>query len=600
MKSLARQGATVVVASAVALVGLSAPALAAPGVPVDPADAGKVVAWGIAGSQAVTIPAELADKKILAVDAGADYNLALDGTGAVTPWGSGTALPVALFPEEGLTDVKAVAAANENALALKRDGSVVAWGAETTGINAVPTDLGVAKAVNVNALAGMAVLSDGTVKQWGAMAAFVPLPDGLTDVVDVASGTLHSIALKSDGTVVAWGMLPGVPEITVPSEIQGHVKAIAAGRNGSAAVTDTGDVVVWGAEPLGAAPAELAEEEAVDIDMDSTVVVRTASGKVYAWGNPEDPDAPAMTDVPDELSGEKVTAVAAGVKHTVAIAAGLNATTKPTITGTPKVGQTLTAATAEFSLEPDSIATQWNAGGAPIAGATSSTLALTAAQVGKKITVTQTATKGSDKATVTSDPTAAVVAAQVASSVRATAPTIRYGATPRITVTVSPTNAAGRVDVYKGAARLGSTNAVNGRATVVLSRTALKPGKHVLSVRYAGNAATKASSTSVRLVVAKASAKVSASVATKKVVVKKTRAKVRVTVRAAGVVPTGTVAIYQGKRKVGTAKLRSNGTAVVKLKKFSKAGKVKLTVRYLGSSTVDRASKSIKVKVKKR
>ncbi|WP_262851503.1 DUF6801 domain-containing protein [Mumia quercus] len=190
--------------------------------------------------------------------------------------------------------------------------------------------------------------------------------------------------------------------------------------------------------------------------------------------------------------------------------------------------------------------------------------------------------------------------APVASSVKASAATARYGISPRVNVVVSPGKAGGKVEVRQGSRLLARTTVVNGRTTVTLPRTALKPGTHTLSVRYLGDASTKPSSTSLRLKVVKAKASVAAKVTTKKVVAGKTRAKVRVTVKASGFTPSGKVAVYHRGKKVGTATLRKNGSVVVRLKKLPKAGKGTLKVRYLGNATTGAATKTIKVSVKRR
>jgi hypothetical protein len=78
----------------------------------------------------------------------------------------------------------------------------------------------------------------------------------------------------------------------------------------------------------------------------------------------------------------------------------------PTISGTIKVGQTLTADSGTVTPEPDALAYQWYSDGDPISGATDSTYVLQGAQRHTTITVQVTASKaGYDDAGATSDPT---------------------------------------------------------------------------------------------------------------------------------------------------------------------------------------------------
>ena len=347
MKSPTRQLATTLVASAVTLGALTAPGLAAPGTPVPAKQAGKVVAWG--AELHAMVPEDIAAKHIVAVAAGDWYNLTLDSAGKVEAWGDPGRAPVNAFPAGGVRDAKAMAATTENAVVLKNDGSIIAWGAAGTGINSVPAELTNAKAVDVTGFVGLAVRADGTVATWGANSGLFPVPAELTGVVDVDAGVMHTLALKSDGTVVGWGIMGGTPpEAVAPAEIQGHVVAIGAGINTSAAVTDDGKVHVWGGE-MGTPPAELADEKVVDIAMDESIVVRTESGKVFAWGSATTPDITAMTTIPEALDGEYVSAIAAGKRHNIAIMTPMRAVSAPVITGVAKVGQTLTASDAQFS-----------------------------------------------------------------------------------------------------------------------------------------------------------------------------------------------------------------------------------------------------------
>ena len=68
-------------------------------------------------------------------------------------------------------------------------------------------------------------------------------------------------------------------------------------------------------------------------------------------------------------------------------------TPDPTVTGTPAVGQTLTAVTGTWGPWTQTFAYQWKRGGNNIAGATAATYKLTQADAGTQITVSVTATR---------------------------------------------------------------------------------------------------------------------------------------------------------------------------------------------------------------
>ncbi|PVZ52595.1 hypothetical protein [Arthrobacter sp. H-02-3] len=96
---------------------------------------------------------------------------------------------------------------------------------------------------------------------------------------------------------------------------------------------------------------------------------------------------------------------------TVAVAPGtLGPAPVPTITGTVKVGSTLTAVPGRWGPAPVALTYQWKANGVSITGATAATYKLTTAQAGKTITVTVTGTKtGYTTKSKTSAATARVV-----------------------------------------------------------------------------------------------------------------------------------------------------------------------------------------------
>lgn len=84
--------------------------------------------------------------------------------------------------------------------------------------------------------------------------------------------------------------------------------------------------------------------------------------------------------------------------------------TAPAITGLPRVGETLTSLDGTWSNSPTSYTRQWRANSAPISGATGTTYAATAQDIGKTISVTVSAINSFGTGTSTSDPVGPVTA----------------------------------------------------------------------------------------------------------------------------------------------------------------------------------------------
>lgn len=97
----------------------------------------------------------------------------------------------------------------------------------------------------------------------------------------------------------------------------------------------------------------------------------------------------------------------------------------PSISGTAKVGQTLTAAIGTWGPAPVAVSYQWRRAGVAISGATGKSYVLVAADTGKALTVSVTGVKsGYSSVTKTSATTAAVAAAPPLVLTKAPAPSI--------------------------------------------------------------------------------------------------------------------------------------------------------------------------------
>jgi hypothetical protein len=98
-------------------------------------------------------------------------------------------------------------------------------------------------------------------------------------------------------------------------------------------------------------------------------------------------DKAITVKVTGSLSG--YTSASSTSRASAKVAAGLLSTSAPSISGTTRVGQKLTAKTGTWT-KGTKLSYQWKAGGASIKGATGSTLTLASSLRGKKITVTTT------------------------------------------------------------------------------------------------------------------------------------------------------------------------------------------------------------------
>jgi hypothetical protein len=121
------------------------------------------------------------------------------------------------------------------------------------------------------------------------------------------------------------------------------------------------------------------------------------------------------------------TLVAAAIGQAAIAAAPVN-TAPPAITGTPQVGQRLTASTGTWSNSPTSFAYEWlrcNGGGNScdaVANATQSTYTLVAADVGSTMRVRVTATNTDGSNSAQSAQTAVVIAASSSAAPKNTSP----------------------------------------------------------------------------------------------------------------------------------------------------------------------------------
>ena len=215
---------------------------------------------------------------------------ALMPDGTVWQWGQNRSLQSGDVPLQvpDLVDITAISSGQNLALALGSDGRVWSWGADFGGLlgsgsAASGYDRGPAPVINLTGIVaisagsshGLAVDHDGAVWVWGdntygqlglggSTPPNAPTPQlvpGVSNIVAVAGGPLHSLALRRDGLVYAWGrnedsqlgignFNPG-PFAPVQVPNLNGVVAIAVGTSHSMALRNDGSVWCWGSNTSG-------------------------------------------------------------------------------------------------------------------------------------------------------------------------------------------------------------------------------------------------------------------------------------------------------------------------------------------------------------
>jgi alpha-tubulin suppressor-like RCC1 family protein len=277
--------------------------------------------------------------RVTSMRAGCGHSLALTTTGHVLAWGgnsdgelgdgttTSTGTPVMVKLPPG-TKVKAVRAGCRHSLALTTTGHVLAWG-----------------------FSGQGELGNGSILS-SPEPVRVKLPKG-TRVTAISAGAYHSLARTTTKHLYAWGANSGgqlgdgtttnrdIPvKVKLPKRTK--VTLIGAGEGHSLARTSTGKVLAWGDNTDGALGdgTTTGSLTPVRVKLPKRTKLRglfggcaeslalTAKGHVLAWGDngagqlgdgtTTFSDTPVRVKLP---TGTKVTAVAAGCSHNLALTA---------------------------------------------------------------------------------------------------------------------------------------------------------------------------------------------------------------------------------------------------------------------------------------
>ena len=198
---------------------------------------GTVMAWGADYSGQTDVPPDLSN--VVAVAAGRAHSLALKRDHTLIGWGDNSLGQIAV-PSD-LTNVVAVAAGSVHSLALRADGTVAAWGANNCGQTNVPLGLRGVVAVAAGLCHSLVLKADGSVLAWGAFAD-TNVPPGTSNIVAIAANGQCSFALSESRTIIGWGST--YSQLKPPAGLS-NIVDLAVGSVDGMALKSDGAVSIW-------------------------------------------------------------------------------------------------------------------------------------------------------------------------------------------------------------------------------------------------------------------------------------------------------------------------------------------------------------------
>lgn len=205
------------------------------------------------------IPDEVRNADLVMFAAGDDHVVAMDADGQLYVWGN-TRLQQGNFTSEMKKAMKAkdetwniiqLEASNQFSAAVSSDGTLYLWGnTNVADIKLRKQYQGNIAKVALTSNEYICLLKDGTVAYTGYKdkgSAFAAIPESLNGktVVDIAATSSTMAAVTEDGQVVVWGNAKS-GEKNVPA-FESPVKKLYAGRFHYTALLENGDVISWGA-----------------------------------------------------------------------------------------------------------------------------------------------------------------------------------------------------------------------------------------------------------------------------------------------------------------------------------------------------------------
>ena len=233
----------------------------------------------------MAVPKEMLDVGVADIASGNTYGLGTDVNGKLYIWGHTRVtdkIDMADIPQEVQdADLTYIAAGTDHCVAVAADGQVYVWGNTRLQQDKFTTDM--TKAMKKGGDA------------W--------------DVIQLEASNQFSAIVTSDGNLYLWGN-GNMADIKLRSKYEGKIAKVALTENEYVCLLTDGTVAYTGYKdknsPFAKIPAELKGKTVVDIASTSkSVAAVTEDGEIIVWGNATkgEADVPALSSKPVHLYG---------------------------------------------------------------------------------------------------------------------------------------------------------------------------------------------------------------------------------------------------------------------------------------------------------
>ena len=256
------------------------------------------------GGAYMNYPSEMEKEGTEKISIGNTFAAGLTKEGNVYVWGADNEDKILSIPEKAKEalenkEIVDIAAGDRHIIFATEDNEIYGWGNNSFDQTKMPPmaesqikNEGIEK-LGAGVQYSVVVTKEKNLVVWGSTLAsrLNLIPSSVQgQVEDFDTSAINMIVAKTDGTVQLLGVMGAENQTNMPEELADgskFVSKVALSSDSAAAVTDDGEVYVWGPSRSGLTGANVPDFESKIVDIeggDTTFTALDENGKIYTWG----------------------------------------------------------------------------------------------------------------------------------------------------------------------------------------------------------------------------------------------------------------------------------------------------------------------------